>query len=94
MNLKSPRILAVFLFLTATLAAAVVTPTPTPAPTPKPAPTITLADGHAYTAEELQDRITELVNERNSYVGQVIDLNTQVQKLQAQLSAAAVKPSK
>lgn len=70
------------------------TPTPTPVPTaaPTPEPTITMPDGKAYTAadivktiRELQGRIDEVTNERNNYLGQMVDLNTQLQKLQQQI---------
>ena len=69
----------------------VVVPAPTPTPTPAPVPTITMPDGKAYTAaeiekavRELQQRIQELTTERNNYLGQIVDLTNQLQQKQAQ----------
>ena len=68
-------------------AKAVVAPTPTPTPTP--VPSIVLSDGNTYTGvqiektiKELQQRVQELTNERNGYLGQLVDLSAQLQKLQ------------
>ena len=77
------------------------TPTPVPTPTPTPVATIRLSDGHDYTAaqieqgtRELQTRVNELLQQRNAYLGQIVDLDSQLKKLQASASAApAVAPA-
>lgn len=61
-------------------------PEPTPTPTPTPAPTITLSNGVKLTAaqieqefKDLNERIAELTNERNTFAGQTLDLQYQMQ---------------
>jgi hypothetical protein len=74
------------------------TPTPTVTPSPTPAPTLTLANGAAYTAEQvnqmigqLEAQIQELTNERNQCAGQVVELGAALQRIQKQQAAPPAK---
>jgi len=95
--MKLQNVLTACLLLAAPLGllAATPEPSPTPPPTPTqavkaaPEPTLILADGKPHTAAEVTqilkeagDRIAELTQQRNAYLGEVVDLQNQLQKLQ------------
>lgn len=63
-------------------------------------PTLTMPDGKAYTAEQIiavvkekDDRIAELTAERNQYLGIMVDLQTQLQKLKQTIALPAAPAS-